>query len=212
MLPGQTAYKDGVQCALFPLDILWCTQVSGPGEFTHCCGYPTDWIGTYAQYPYYAPFDCHRIDSGAGLARYCSNTEVLTPSGKKWITVEFLHDDDIPLQTNFRQGELIGHTGTTGFVTGDHVHLDQCASQVWIDVPSGIICGSGNECYEVLDGLPVYDAFWITGDEQVVTTLGLTFQVITDYHSGKLPVWLLGAALKKKKRGDYGPQHRIYRL
>lgn len=210
MKPGETAYKDGVQCALFPLDILWCTQVPGPGEYSHCCGTATDWIGTTSYYPYYAPFDCSQIERGSDYAVYRSDNEVLTPSGKKRLTVIFMHDENIPTQTHFNQGDLIGRTGSAGYVTGDHVHLDQTINATWITEPSGIICGSGRQCYATVGGINVTEAFFITGEEQVITTLGLRFTKLEDYEpGGKLPAWLMAAA-KKRKEKAYGKTYRKF--
>lgn len=213
MKQGDTAYKDGIQCALFPMDILHCTQIPAPGEYSHCCGTATDWIGTFADYPYYAPFDCTQIERNSYTVVYRSNTEVLTPSGKKYLTIIFAHDENIPTKTQFSQGELIGHTGSAGPVTGDHLHLDQTINATWIQEPSGIICGSGRECYETVGGIDVTDAFFITGEETVITTLGLRFTKLEDYDpGGKLPAWIMGAAKKRKER-NYGKQYRkILRL
>ena len=60
MRAGERCSYDGYEVCLFPLDYLNCTQVWSPSSFSHCCGKPTDWVGTSAHYPYYAPFSCSR--------------------------------------------------------------------------------------------------------------------------------------------------------
>lgn len=189
MRAGQTAYKtvDGVnyQCALFPLDYMYCTQVAGPGNYSHCCGTATDWKGTSATYPYYAPVDCHRISlSGSdNICMYVSDMKVLTPSGPSWLAFLFMHDNNPPSATSFSQGDLIGHTGTAGFVTGDHVHLDQCLQNTISLVNSGQTCSAGNVCYMVPNGVMPAAAYFTT-DETEAQLLGQTFTKLEDYTPG----------------------------
>lgn len=191
MLAGQTAYKNGYQVALFPLDYLYCTQTSGPGQFSHCCGTATDWIGTTASYPFYAPCDCHRVYSGGSdnIRAYVSDSEVLTPDGVTWLCFAFMHDNNPPdSQTSFRQGELIGHTGTAGHVTGDHMHLDQSPTDFYQLVDSGYACsGSSGHCFYQYDGITPEHAYFITGDETIVNTMGMQFQTVEGYTPGPGP-------------------------
>lgn len=214
MNAGDTAYKvvDGVryQCVLFPLNYLRCTQVAGPGQYSHCCGTATDWAGPSARYPYYAPCDCHRVSlSGTdNIAMYVSDSQVLTPSGPSWFAFLFMHDDSVPSQTSFSQGDLIGHTGTAGFVTGDHVHLDQCLQNSIRLITDGTVCQSGTTCYYVENGVEPPDAYFITGAETIVTTLGQTFITVDEYTPGPGPtpggdgglIWfIMGIAAGRKK-------------
>lgn len=177
MLAGQRAFgPDGKEVSLFPLDYLDCTQKPDPSAYTHCCGNATDWVGSTAQYPYYAPFSCHRIDydSSNGNAVYASDTEVWTPSGLTYMIVQFMHDTAVPSATNFTQGQLIGHTGTAGNVTGDHVHIEQATGSTFSWVNGGT-CSSGRTCWTIANSQPVTSMFYVTGDEQMVYLDGLQF-------------------------------------
>lgn len=192
MRAGQSAYKyiggSTYQCALFPLDYMYCTQVAGPGNYSHCCGTATDWKGSSSTYPYYAPVDCHRISlSGSdNICMYVSDSQVLTPSGVKWLAFLFMHDNNPPSKTSFNQGELIGHTGTAGFVTGDHVHLDQCLQNTISLVNSGQTCQAGNICWMVPNGVNPAAAYFTT-DETQVQLLGQSFTKLEDYTPGPGP-------------------------
>lgn len=177
MLPGQTAVYDGHEVALFPLDIMNCTQTSGPGQFSHCCGTATDWVGSYFTYPYYAPFSCSRIYQSSDTCAYISDSEVWTPSGLMYMTIGFTHDNNPPAQTHFNQGELIGHTGTAGFVTGDHVHIVCSRATSWQYIDSGLTCGSGSHCYYVYGNEPIYKMLYITGDEAIINLRGMQFEI-----------------------------------
>lgn len=203
MKAGEKAYYNGVQVALFPLDYVYCTQIPDPDGFSHCCGTATDWVGPTNHYPFYAPFDCHLVaqNSSENLRAYRSNNPVLTPSGTFYLITGFVHDDNPPSQTSFSQGELIGHTGVTGFVTGDHVHIDQTKAETYTYQASGKICGSGNMCYLVPGGINAPDAYFLSGSETIVTTLGQSFQTWSGTGS-KIKTWIMGAAALRKRRGE----------
>lgn len=203
MLAGQTASYNGYQYCLFPLDTLNCTQTSSPSSYSHCCGHPCDWIGQTAQYPYYAPCDCTRIWTypSDGESIYTSDNPVWTPSGLKYVSFLFAHDNNIPAQTHFNQGELIGHTGTAGFVTGDHVHLDQSLIHNDVITNYGITCSGGNVCWAL--GSSTYPdlVFYLTGDEIIVDTKGMEFDTVPEPPAPTASALLL-MMLYKKKKGD----------
>lgn len=179
MRAGETASYNGYQYCLFPLDYLNCTQVSGPSSLSHCCGHPCDWTGPIAIYPYYAPCDCHRTDilASNGQTIYTSDNQVWTPSGLTYVSFLFAHDNNIPSQTSFSQGQLIGHTGTAGGV-GDHVHLDQSLIQNDVITNYGIYCSYGNLCYALGASAYPADVFYLTGTETIVQTLGNNIPVV----------------------------------
>lgn len=198
------------ECALFPLDYLNCTQLNGSGTYSHCCGTMTDWAGPSARYPYYAPVSCHRISlSGSdNIAMYVSDNQVVTPSGLSWLSFLFMHDNAVPSQTRFTQGQLIGHTGTAGNVTGDHVHLDQCLQNTISLYNTGQACSGTATCYAVPNGVQPTAAFFLTGAETIVNLRGQVFQDVDDYQPGPGPgpgsggnagLYFFGLAAGRKK-------------
>jgi hypothetical protein len=114
-----------------------------------------------------------------GQTIYTSDNQVWTPQGLKYVSFLFAHDNSIPSQTSFRQGELIGHTGTAGGV-GDHVHIDKSLIANDVITNYGIYCGYGNLCYALGASQYPVDVFYISGNETIVETLGNNFQTIPD--------------------------------
>lgn len=178
MQAGERISYNGYQVCLFPMNYIYCTQVSSPDSYSHCCGHPADWIGSYNQYPCYAPFDCHLVysDNVGNTRAYSSDNPVWTPQGLGYVTVSFTHDTNPPAATSYRQGDLIYHTGVAGFVTGDHVHIDQSNINDAQLISYGYYCAGGNLCY-ALDGSE-YPAniFYLSGNETIITTLGQDFE------------------------------------
>lgn len=205
MYAGQTASYQGYQYALFPLDYVYCTQESSPSSYSHCCGHPADWIGPYAHYPYYAPFDCHRIQYLPAYAQvtYCSDNPVWTPSGLHYVTFTVVHDESIPSQTSFSQGELIGHTGQAGQAAGDHVHLDQSLYADDYPVSYGIYCTYGNLCAAQAHSALPDEVWYLGGTEQIVRPLGNDFEVYPQHPepSGNILAAMLLLLYTKKKKG-----------
>ena len=189
MLAGETASYNGYQYCLFPLSYIYCTQESSPTSLSHCCGHPADWIGSYNSFPYYAPCDCTRIATLAsnGQSIYTSDNPVWTPSGLTYVTFLFAHDNNIPTQTHFNQGELIGHTGTAGQVTGDHVHLDESLVHNDSIVSYGIYCAYGNLCYALANSTYADNVFYITGNETIVQPLNSHFQTVPSHPTPPTP-------------------------
>lgn len=206
MRSGERVSYNGYQVCLFPLDYLYCTQTSSPTSFSHCCGHPSDWIGTYANYPIYAPCDCHLVysDNVGNTRAYTSDNKVWTPLGLTYVTFAFTHDDNPPSATSFRQGDLIAHTGVSGFATGDHTHIDQSNIDNAQLVSYGITCSGGNACYALQDSQQPYDIFYLSGTEDVVQTLGLKFETWNDspITTSNFKWWMAKRMLDKRKRGD----------
>lgn len=207
MIAGQTSTYEGHQVALFPLDIVNISQISGPDSYSHCCGNATDYVGTHSQYPVYAPFDCHLYNSGTYNRRmYVSDEMVWTLNGLQYVSVSFTHDDNPPTKTSFKQGELIAHSGSTGGpqMTGDHLHMDQSFKASDPLTFSGITCRGGNACYCMSESVPPQNVFYLTGDEDIVYTHGLEFETWTGSPiviGGRFKWWYACDKIRKRRNG-----------
>jgi len=203
MQAGERVTYQGYEVCLFPLDYVYCTQVSGPSSLSHCCGHPADWIGSYDQYPLYAPCSCHLVysDNVGNTRGYTSDAPVWTPHGLQYVSFAFTHDSNPPAATSYSQGDLIYHTGVAGYVTGDHVHIDQSNIADAQLISYGIYCQYGNLCYALDGSQPPEDIFYLTGSETFITDLG---QNIPTWpfppERKKASAIILLAALKKKRR------------
>lgn len=136
MRAGQTLKDDsGREIFLFPLEYMNISQGMG-GDFSHQGTYAIDFLGwnvngRQLRCPYYAPFSCTctyvgQSEAEFGQSAWTSDSPVVLPDGTIGIaTICFNHDNTPPtLGTHVNQGEVIGHTGTAGNVTGDHVHIE----------------------------------------------------------------------------------------
>lgn len=136
MRAGQTLRAaDGYEVALFPMPVLAMSQDEG-GDYSHQGTYNIDLVGytpggtRILQAPLYAPCTCKlvfKLGSGSGgNARFFQSVnQVHTPNGLMYLQFYFGHDTNPPVNTIgqvVNQGDLIYHTGTEGYVTGDHCH------------------------------------------------------------------------------------------
>lgn len=116
--------NDGYEVLLFPLEYMNISQ----GEHDLAIDF-LGWgaLGRIYQCPYYAPCSCTCIaSSGSDNRIWQSNNKVHYADGTLdyvcWVQA---HDDNpLAVGTVLNQGDLLGHTGTTGVATGDHLHLN----------------------------------------------------------------------------------------
>lgn len=128
----------GQQVALFPLSYIRVSQADyGTYSHNYDTYYATDFLGWNADgrvllCEYYAPVDmtCIYIDKSESCIVWQSNEEVEFADGSiDYLGCIFYHDNnvadgDYSVGDTVSQGDVIGHTGTAGNVTGDHVHLE----------------------------------------------------------------------------------------
>ena len=129
--------EDGHEVMLFPLEIMWMTQ----GEHN---GYCMDFQGAtkndqgqiVREYrcPLYAPCSCKCVarSSSGDWQVYESTQTVHIPGSLLPVYICFqIGHDNTPnnIGDTFTQGDLIGHTGTNGQVSGDHLHYNIALGQ-----------------------------------------------------------------------------------
>lgn len=160
MKQGQTSSSDGVQNALFPMEFMYVTQ-GEYGDTSHQDSKAIDFGGRDSsggkvnRQQYYAPFDCEltRITSDNAGMEFQSDGEVMTPKGKKKLTLVCYHDNDTPDRSTgekISQGGNLAKTGTAGNVTGDHAHFEVFEQgHEWVDEYA----------------ISIYDAFFVDGTD-----------------------------------------------
>lgn len=134
MLPLQRMIADdGYEVALFPFEYMYMTQDEG-GDTSHTGTYNIDlqgWgsNGRIYKCPYYAPCTLKCVNttfdpSSHNIVFESVGMVHLADGSLDYLTIAFGHDDDVPYQVGdiIPQGNLLGHTGTYGYVTGDHTH------------------------------------------------------------------------------------------
>ncbi len=142
MLAGQKSKgSNGYDNALFPLSFMYITQGEGNDSYSHNGTYAMDFSGWgingyMPNSPYYAPFDCHCVaiwGSTSPMIVWESDNPVNYVDGTvDYMCIGFIHDDNTPsfhVGDTRSQGDLIGHTGTYGIATGDHVHIEIAKGQ-----------------------------------------------------------------------------------
>lgn len=119
---------NGLENFLFPLPVLNITQGEN-GGYSHQGSLAIDFVGTYAQYPYYAPatMRCYYKDGLSGVYWQSVNKVNYIDGTVDYIRILFYHDNgwnNHYVGEVINQGSIIGRTGTAGQVTGDHVHME----------------------------------------------------------------------------------------
>lgn len=154
---------DGYEVMLFPLPFLYMSQDEG-GDYSHAGTLAMDflgWSGNGRVYkaPYYAPVSCTCIASTESANRiWQSNNRVHLADGSlDYATWVVAHDNNPPsVGTVLQQGDLMGHTGTAGQVTGDHVHLNIAKGTYanWEQVPP-------NNNWQLKNSMHIYNACYV---------------------------------------------------
>lgn len=172
MKEGQKSVgANGKQNSMFPMDVMYITQGES-GDFSHSKAKAIDYIHlTKAgvrtrQAWYYAPADMTVINQGSAGTMWATDDEVNTPSGTKRMCYMFWHDNNhgnYKVGDKRKQGEKCGQTGTAGFATGDHLH---------IEVMNGAVFDKSNAIHN-------WDAFFIN-DTEIVVDFGYAWKTTDD--------------------------------
>jgi len=148
------------QLAKFPMDMINVTQGEN-GEYSHKGTLCIDFVGSTDRYPYYASCDCECIATGQdSYLVWKSNNPVMCADGQVrsivWVNV---HESPLThsVGTKLTKGQLMGHTGIGGNVTGDHWHFNVIEGTTyngWDYTPDSRLAGTE---------LHIYDVFAVNG-------------------------------------------------
>lgn len=165
--------SDNKEVMLFPLEYLYMSQDEG-GDYSHAGTLSMDFLGWNAngrvyQCPYYAPVSCTCIASTESANRIWQSNDVvhLADGTLDYVTWVVAHDNNPPsVGTVLQQGDLMGHTGTAGYVTGDHLHLNVAKGRYanWEQVPP-------NNNWQLRNSIHIYNACYVN-DTTIVQGYG----------------------------------------
>lgn len=154
--------SNGYEVMLFPLEYMNISQ-GEYGSLSHelamdFLGWDNN--GRVYECPYYAPCSCRCVAhwGSSDNATWQSINPVHCADGViRIVTFNFNHDASPPaVGTILRQGDLIGHTGTAGIATGDHMHFNTANGSY-----DGYEQISGTPYYELKNSNHIYDICYI---------------------------------------------------
>lgn len=186
--------RDGKEVMLFPLEYLYITQGEN-GSYSHQGILAIDFVewsnnGQVPNAPMYAPCSCRcvaTIDVSNNGRIFQSLDRVHTPDGLKYVTFMCFHDNNPIASVGdiFNQGDIFAHTGTAGYVTGDHTHFNTAYGTYagWENVPP-------NNNGQLVNSSHIYETCYVN-DTNIIEGYGYNW--IT-YSGGITP-----SELKKKK-------------
>ena len=195
--------NDGYEVMLFPMEYLYMSQDEG-GDYSHLYTYSIDLLGWGSSgriyhCPYYAPCSCKCVEAYTARRVFQSLDKVHCPDGYFGIvTFDCVHDNNpiASLNQRFTQGDLIGHTGTAGNVTGDHLHFNTAENiyQGFYDV------GTGH--YQLVGSTHVYNTCYVN-DTTILQGYGHNWQTYSGGHTPSIKKykfkWVLYAEKLRNK-------------
>lgn len=202
--------SDGKEVMLFPLPYMYISQ--GENEsYSHAGILAIDFLGwnqsgRVYNAPMYAPCSCTcvaTIDANNNGRIFQSTDVVHTPSGLTYVTFMCFHDNNpiASVGSRFTQGDIFAHTGTAGYVTGDHTHFNTALGQYagWENVPPD---NNG----ELVNSSHIYDTCYVN-DTVLVEDYNYSWHEYSggitpsDRTKGNFP-WVIYAN-KLRKRSNY---------
>lgn len=200
--------NDGKEVMLFPLPYMYISQ--GENEsYSHAGILAIDFLGWDSsgrvyEAPMYAPCSCECvaiIDVNNNGRVFQSLDVVHTPNGLEYVTFMCFHDNN-PIASvgdRFAQGDIFAHTGTAGYVSGDHTHFNTANGQYagWENVPP-------DNHGELINSSHIYDTCYVN-DTVLVYDYNYNWQ---EYQGGVTPSevkkthfpWVLYANKLRKQR------------
>lgn len=163
MQPLQRLFdSNGYEVMLFPMEYMNISQGEGGSYSHHLAMDFLGWnsLGRVYDCPYYAPCSAECVFSfGTSDNRtWESIGDVHLADGTiRHVTFCFNHDETPPaLGTILTQGALIGHSGTAGQATGDHMHFNTAYGTY-----QGYVLIPGTEFYELANSSHIYDTCYV---------------------------------------------------
>ena len=178
--------ENGYEVMLFPMEYMNISQGEG-GNFSHNLAMDFlgwDSNGRVEDCPYYAPCSCECVFSfGTGNNRTWQSlnpVHIVKNNTITKVTFCFNHDENPPaVGTILTQGDLIGHSGTAGEVTGDHMHFNTALGEY-----DGYILIPGSSLYyELKHSSHIYETCFVNG----TTIIDGEFYIWTTYHGQPSP-------------------------
>ena len=126
---GKVTGGSAYQLAMMPMQYINVTQGEN-GQFSHRGTLCIDFTGQAPRFPYYAPCACTCINLNVQNAYliWKSDKKVMCADGKVrnlvWSCIHENPPATHKVGTKLKQGDLMGYSGTGGFATGDHFHLN----------------------------------------------------------------------------------------
>lgn len=197
---------DGYEVMLFPMEYMYISQGEG-GSLSH--DKAMDFLGWNANgrvynCPYYAPCSCHCVANfGTGNSTWQSNDLVHLPDGSLTIVTFCFDHDPFPhvVGDTLTQGDLIGHSGTAGGASGDHMHFNTA-----IGTYAGYELVPGTQWYQLKNSSHIYNTCYVN-DTTLVVDYGYNWRnytapippTPTPSKKGKFP-WVLYARKLRHSR------------
>ena len=197
---------DGKEVCLFPFEYMYMSQDEG-GDYSHAGTYAIDFLGWGAngriyQCPFYAPCTLRCVDiwdASNNNRVYQSIDKVHLADGSlDYLTIAFAHDDN-PLYgigDTIPQGQILGHTGTYGNVTGDHTHSNAGKGQY------GGYVQVGDNKWDLVNRCHYWDATYVN-DTVIVEGYGHDWRTFTGASTKKdgFNFVLFSKVLKEARKG-----------